>query len=70
MRVFAFVHLQKAEFPVKTLCAVCEVSASGYYDWAVRLATGPSPAEVAETELVERIRLVHAESGAATASPG
>ena len=62
MRVFAFVHLQKAEFPVKILCAVCEVSASGYYDWAVRLAAGPSPAEVAETELVERIRLVHAES--------
>jgi transposase InsO family protein len=62
VRVFAFVHLQKAEFPVKILCAVCQVSASGYYDWAVRLAAGPRPTEVAETDLVERIRLVHAES--------
>ncbi|MDQ3980235.1 MAG: IS3 family transposase [Actinomycetota bacterium] len=62
MRVFAFVSRQKAEFAIKTLCRVCRVSTSGYYDWAARQAAGPSPAEQAEAELVEQIRLVHKES--------
>jgi len=62
VKVFAFVGRQKAEFPVKTLCRVCRVSTSGYYDWAARQAAGPTPAQRAETELVEQIRLVHKES--------
>ena len=62
MRVFAFVLRQKADFPVKTLCRVCRVSTSGYYDWVERDAAGPTVAEAAEADLVERIRLVHAES--------
>jgi transposase InsO family protein len=62
VRVFAFVDCQKAEFAVKTLCRVCRVSTSGYYDWAGRVAAGPSVAEVDEAELVEMIRLVHRES--------
>ena len=62
MRVFAFVLRQKADFPVKTLCRVCRVSTSGFYDWAEREAAGPTAAQAAEAELVERIRLVHAES--------
>jgi transposase InsO family protein len=62
VRVFAFVHRQKADFAVKTLCRVCRVSSSGYYDWAARAAAGPSDAELAEAELIEMIRLVHKES--------
>jgi transposase InsO family protein len=62
VRVFAFVSRQKAEFAVKTLCRVCRVSTSGYYDWAARQAAGPTPPQRAETELVEQIRLVHKES--------
>lgn len=58
MRVFAFVDRQKAEFKITTLCRVCRVSTSGYYDWAARRAAGPSDAEVAVDGLVERIRLV------------
>ena len=30
MRIFAFVAAQKADFPVRTLCRVCKVSASGF----------------------------------------
>ena len=42
MRIFAFVAAQKADFPVRTLCRVCKVSASGfYYAYAARLAAGP-----------------------------
>ena len=66
MRVFAFVSRQKAEFPVKTLCRVCRVSTSGYYDWAARQAAGPTAAERAETELVEQIRPSTRSPGAAT----
>jgi len=62
VRVFAFVLRQKADFPVKTLCRVCRVSTSGFYDWAERDAAGPTAAEAAEADLVERIRLVHAEA--------
>lgn len=62
VRVFAFVDRQKAEFAVKTLCRVCRVSTSGYYDWASRVAAGPSEAAVAEAELVVKIRLVHHQS--------
>jgi transposase InsO family protein len=59
MRVFAFVLRQKADFLVKTLCQVCNVSTSGYYDWAAREQAGPTQAQVAEAELVVQIRLVH-----------
>ncbi len=47
MRIFAFVAAQKADFPVRTLCRVCNVSASGFYAWAARLAAGPGPAAAA-----------------------
>jgi len=59
VRVFAFVCRQKADFAVKTLCRVCQVSTSGYYDWAARERAGPTEAQVAEAELVGQIRLVH-----------
>jgi hypothetical protein len=62
VRVFAFVDRQKAEFAVRTLCRVCQVSTSGFYAWAARAAAGPSPGQVAEAVLVAQIRLVHAES--------
>lgn len=62
MRIFAFVHRQKAEFAVKILCRVCRVSTSGYYGWAARQAAGPSENERAEAELIESSRLVHAQS--------
>ena len=47
MRIFAFVAAQKADFPVRTLCRVCKVSASGFYAYAARLAAGPGPAAAA-----------------------
>lgn len=43
MRIFAFVAAQKADFPVRTLCRVCWVSASGFYPYAARMAAGPGP---------------------------
>jgi len=62
VKVFAFVDRQRAEFAVKTLCRVCRVSTSGYYDWIARRHGGPSAEALAEADLVDQIRLVHAES--------
>jgi len=62
VRVFAFVDRQKASFAVRTLCRVCRVSTSGYYAWAARQAAGPTEAQLAEEDLVARIRLVHDDS--------
>lgn len=41
MKVLAFIDSQKTEFDVKTLCKVCEVPRSSYYDWAAARAAGP-----------------------------
>lgn len=42
MKVFSFIDSQKTEFDVKTLCTVCEVARSSYYDWVAARAGGPS----------------------------
>src|SRR6185295_19013007 len=45
VRIFEFIDRQKAEFPVKVLCAVCGVSRSGFYAWAARGPDEPDPEE-------------------------
>ena len=44
MRVYHFIDSQKAEFDVATLCRVCGVSRSTYYDWRTAQAAGPGDA--------------------------
>jgi putative transposase len=48
------------------LCAVLEVSRSGFYDWANR---GRSPRRVTDDELLEQIRKIHQESRGTYGSP-
>ena len=62
MRVYAFVDAQKTDFKVATLCRVCGVSTSGFYDWVERMRVGPSSAERDEAEVLERIRVAHRNS--------
>ena len=57
MTRYRCVDSQKAEgFPVTAACAAAGVSTSGYYDWANRQDRPPTPAEVDEAALVERIK--------------
>ena len=56
----------QADFPVRTLCRVLRVSASGFYAWQQR---GPSPRSVANAVLTERIRRIHRESGGSYGRP-
>jgi len=49
----------QAEYRIRVMCRMLEVSASGYYAWEQR---EPSAREVANTKLLERIRTLHAKS--------
>lgn len=49
----------QADFPVRTLCRVLDVSASGFYAWCARK---PSARAIENAVLTERIRAIHAAS--------
>lgn len=63
---YAFVEAQKAEFPVAVLCAVVEVSRSGYYAWRrqPRSARG-----IEDAQLTDTITRVHETSRGTYGSP-
>jgi putative transposase len=69
VRIFAFVAAQKSDFPVRTLCRVCKVSASGFYAYAAWLAGGPGPAAAARAVTAAHITRVHAASRRRYGSP-
>jgi putative transposase len=63
---FCFIEDHRADFPVRTMCAVLEVSASGYYAWRNR----PESAQAgADRALVADIRRVHAGNRGIYGSP-
>ncbi len=62
MTRYRWVAARKAEgFPITMACKVAEVSRQAFVDWRPRSAAGLSAAEVAEVELVELMRDIHAE---------
>lgn len=63
---FAFVHAEKASFPVAALCRVLNVTRQGYYAYAHR---PPSRRVVSEAELGRQIRSVFTESRETYGSP-
>ena len=56
---FRFVDEEAAQFPVSLLCRVMGVTRQGFYAWKRR---PPSARELADRELSERIRQIHAET--------
>jgi putative transposase len=63
---FAFIHAEKAYFPVAALCRVLEVTRQGYYAYAER---EPGPRAASEAELEVRLRAVFEESRGTYGSP-
>ena len=56
----------QADLPVRKLCRVLRVSASGYYDWLGRI---PGPRERANAQLTQRIAEIHQASDATYGAP-
>jgi putative transposase len=63
---FRFVAEEAAQFPVSLLCTVMGVTRQGFYAWKRR---EPCRRELADRELCERIRQVHAETEGIYGSP-
>ena len=64
--MFAFIHAEKAHFPVSVLCALLGVTRQGYYAYAAR---PPSKRFITDRELCDRIRSLHEESRGTYGSP-
>jgi transposase InsO family protein len=58
----------KAEHPIRALCAVLEVSCSGYYDWVSR-CTEPGRRAQENARLIAQITRIHLESRKTYGSP-
>jgi len=56
---YRFIAQQRGHYPVRQMCAVLQVSVSGFYDWLKRK---PSPRSQANAALSHRIRQVHEHS--------
>jgi putative transposase len=63
---FAFIHAEKASFPIKVMCRLFEVSRQGYYAYARR---PPSARVLADVELCEAIRAIFQATGERYGSP-
>jgi putative transposase len=63
---FRFIEDHRTVFPVRVMCAVLEVSASGYYAWRER---PDSRRAAANRELLTEVRRVHADSRRRYGSP-
>ena len=59
-------NANQAKVAVQRMCRVLQVSPSGYYAWLDR---APSKRSIDDAVLVERIRAIHAESGATYGMP-
>ena len=58
----------KTEHPIRSLCAVLEVSSSGYYDWVER-QTQPGPRAQENVQLAAQILQIHQSSRKTYGSP-
>jgi putative transposase len=58
----------KTQHPIRSLCAVLEVSCSGYYDWVER-QTQPGPRAQENVQLAARIHQIHQASRQTYGSP-
>lgn len=63
---YAFIHAEKANYPVLLMCRMLLVSRSGYYAWSRR---EPSAREQADARLCLEIGISHRRSGRTYGSP-
>ena len=66
---FQLIDAEKATHTVKRLCGLLEVSRSGFYAWKARRRAGPSRRRQADSQLLNSIVAIHAESRRLYGSP-
>jgi len=64
--MYDFIDEQREAYPVRTLCDVLDVSASGYYDWNARDASAQATRRAG---LLDDIKRIHAEHHGRYGSP-
>ena len=63
MSRYRFITIERAHYPVRQLCTVLQVSASGFYDWLKRTPSRRAQTNnVSMAALSDRIRQAHARS--------
>src|SRR5512135_1299360 len=63
---FEWINSNCSAFSVKGMCAILDVSTSGYYDWASR---PQSERELSDLELVEKMKIIQQQSRGTYGSP-
>lgn len=63
------IEAEKATYTIKRMCALLEVSRSGYYKWRKACASGPSPTAVRRGELDAKVAAFHAASDGVYGAP-
>lgn len=64
--MFRFIHAEKADHDIATLCRFLKISRSGYYAWRFR---PPSARACRDAELTSRIKTIHERSRCTYGSP-
>jgi putative transposase len=63
------IEAEKATYPIKRMCALLEVSRSGFYKWRKTRDGGPSPAQQRRAELDAKVAAHHAASDGVYGAP-
>jgi putative transposase len=63
---YRFIVAEKAQYPVRLLCRVLDVSASGFYDW---LRRAPSDRQLSDQKLLSLIKKIHQQSRGTYGAP-
>ena len=63
------IEAEKANYSIKRMCTLLEVSRSGYYKWRKSRDRGPTPAQRRRTELDAKVARFHAASDGVYGAP-
>lgn len=63
------IEAEKANYPITRMCALLEVSRSGFYKWRSNRGRGPTPAQQRRTELDARVAALHKASDGVYGAP-